>query len=191
MPFSESQSWIEMERCVLLQVAMESATTVLDDDAVSSAQLKQSLLQEELLIAGVEKEPFEIIFRTLDDNVDETEVVAYMEVWRIEIQTAAEEACQLLKVCVESNSFQPSDTDIMKTWIVSKGKVVSTENAMKKIEDTGSEDYKTLEEELESLRKNADSNSEAVEKACRLKELKDRKFVLSSPKRLSEFARPT
>ena len=79
-----------MEKVAVLRQVVESANTVLN--AAGDMRAKQKDVQQIMTDVEMSREPFECIFSELDDDMDETELESYLEVWKVEATMAAQDA---------------------------------------------------------------------------------------------------
>ena len=176
--------WHDLEGCLVTTFAMESAAAVLADE--TTALSKQKQLHGLIGNAKLDRAPFECIFTDLEDGMDEAEVASCAEVWTQEVATAAEDAAERLQFTIQSNSFEQTDVAAATAWVKSSADVVAQQAKIAELgDDAEAEATQNAQDTLVTMQGTLDTNLQLVHKARRAKQLKDRKNMLSSPKRSS------
>ena len=176
--------WQDLKGCLVTTVAMESAVAVLAEE--SSALSKQKQLHGLIGKAQLDPAPFECIFTDLEDAMDEAEVASCVDVWTQEVAAAAEDAVERLQFTIQSNVFEPTDVAAATAWVKSSADVVAQQEKIAGLEDEEEAEAKQdAQDTLVTMQGTLETNLQLVHKARRAKQLKDRKNMLSSPKRPS------
>ena len=181
------ESWRHLEQAILLQQATGAAKDVLNKGG--DIRFKQKHVQQILTDFDINRKPFECIFSELEDQMGETELESYHEVWRAEVIMACQHAEKEIARVSQVNGFQTADIEIIRGYVISKLAVMKRK---RKISEASSDIEEAAAmahtDELSSLENAMKVNLQKVLEAERARLLQARTKLLSSPQKVSQHA---
>jgi hypothetical protein len=179
------ECWLEMEEAVGIRQAMIAAQVSLNEEG--DIRIKQKELQQLLTDSKLKLESFEGIFGELEDDMEDTELATFHELWVVEVNTAAQEAeKEITRIC-QTNEFQTADVDVVGGYVTSK---VAVNKQKRKISEAADDIEAELSaaqtDELASLEVALEMKFQTVKKAKRARYLTARTNSLLSPKKSSK-----
>ena len=179
------ECWRDLDEAVALREATSAAKAVLNEPG--DIRVKQKELQELLTDFGVNRECFECVFAQLEEQMDDTELGSYAEVWTVEVNMAAEDADKEIARICRTNGFQAADIDVVGGHVTSRLAVTKQKRKISEAApDIGDEASVAQSNELSSLEDAMEINVQNVHNAKRARQLETRKNMLLSPQKSSK-----
>ena len=179
------ECWRDLEEAVVLRQAMSAAKVVLNEKG--DIRMKQKEVQQLLTDTDLNLEFFEYVFGQLEDQMDDTELDSYLEVWMVEVTMASQDAeKEIARIC-QTNGLQPADIEVVGGYVTSRLAVTKQKRKISEAApDIGEEASVAQSDELSSLEKAMEINVQNVHKAKRARQLEARKIMLLSPQKISK-----
>ena len=112
------ECWRDLEEAVVLRQAMSAAKVVLNEKG--DIRMKQKEVQQLLTDTDLNLEFFEYVFGQLEDQMDDTELDSYLEVWMVEVTMASQDAeKEIARIC-QTNGLQPADIEVVGGYVTSR-----------------------------------------------------------------------
>jgi len=179
------ECWRDVDEAVALREATSAAKADLNESG--DIRVKQKELQELLTDFGVNRECFECVFAQLEEQMDDTELGSYAEVWTVEVNMAAEDADKEIARICRTNGFQAADIDVVGGHVTSRLAVTKQKRKISEAApDIGDEASAAQSNELSSLEAAMEINVQSVHKAKRARQREARKNMLLSPQKSSK-----
>ena len=179
------ECWRDLDEAVALREATSAAKAVLNEPG--DIRMKQKELQELLIDFGVNRECFECVFAQLEEQMDDTELGSYAEVWTVEVNMAAEDADKEIARICRTNGFQAADIEVVGGHVTSRLAVTKQKRKISEAApDIGDEASAAQSNELSSLEAAMEINVQSVHKAKRARQREARKNMLLSPQKSSK-----
>ena len=179
------ECWRDLDEAVALREATSAAKAVLNESG--DIRERQKELQELLIDFGVNRECFECVFAQLEEQMDDTELGSYAEVWTVEVNMAAEDADKEIARICRTNGFQAADIDVVGGHVTSRLAVTKQKRKISEAApDIGDEASAAQSNELSSLEAAMEINVQSVHKAKRARQREARKNMLLSPQKSSK-----
>jgi hypothetical protein len=175
----------DLGEAVGLRQAMSAAKAVLNEKG--DIRMKQKEVQQLLTDSGLNLEFFECVFGQLEDQMDDTELESYLEVWAVEVDMAAADAeKEITRIC-QTNGFQTADIEVVGGYVMSRVAVTKQKRKISEAApDIGDEASVAQSNELSSFEDAMEINVQNVHKAKRARQLEARKNMLLSPQKSSK-----
>ena len=179
------ECWRDLDEAVGLRQAMSAAKAVLNEKG--DIRMKQKEVQQLLTDSGINLEFFECVFGELEDQMEDTELESYLEVWAVEVDMAAVDAQKAITTICQTNGFQIADIDVVGAYVMSRLAVTKQKRKISEAApDIGDEASAVQSNELSSLEDAMEINVQNVHKAKRARQLASRKNMLLSPQKSSK-----
>ena len=183
----------ELGEAVGLQQATSAAKTLLSE--TDDIRTKQKKVQQLLTDSGVDVKLFQCLFESLEDQMEDTELEAYLELWGVEVKMAAEDAEKEIVKISQTDGFQTTDIEMVSGYVASSVAVAKQKRKIGEAPSDIEEEASTAQStELSSLEEALKTKVQNVQQAKRARLREARKNMLLSPRKSamsSEQASPS